>query len=41
MMIPVAGITEAEVTRFANEDPAVSGGTLVAEVRPWLIGMSK
>lgn len=41
MMVPVAGIPEAEVTRFASDDPAVKSGTLVAEVRPWLIGMSK
>jgi uncharacterized protein YciI len=41
MMIPVAGVTEEEANRFANEDPAVKGGTLIAEVRPWLIGMSK
>ena len=41
MMLPVAGLTKDEVTRFAGEDPAVQSGTLVAEVRPWLIGMSK
>lgn len=41
MMIPVAGISEEEVRRFASEDPAVKSGTLLAEVRPWLIGMSK
>ncbi|MCC6378597.1 MAG: phosphoribosyl glycinamide formyltransferase [Burkholderiales bacterium] len=41
MMVPVAGISEEEVTRFAGEDPAVRSGTLVAEIRPWLIGMGK
>jgi hypothetical protein len=41
MMIPVAGLPEEEVKRFAMEDPAVKSGALVAEVRPWLIGMSK
>jgi len=41
MMIPAAGVTEEEVTRFAGEDPAVKDGTLRFEVRPWLIGMSK
>jgi uncharacterized protein YciI len=41
MMVPVAGVSEDEVTRFAGEDPAVKSGTLVVEVRPWLIGMSK
>ena len=41
MMVPVAGVPEDEVTRFASEDPAVKSGTLLVEVRPWLIGMSK
>lgn len=41
MMIPVAGVGEAEVSRFASEDPAVRSGVLVAVVRPWLIGMAK
>ena len=41
MMIPVAGVAEEEVRRFAEEDPAVKDGTLLVEVRPWLIGMSK
>ncbi|HQQ71563.1 MAG TPA: hypothetical protein PLL92_14800, partial [Alicycliphilus sp.] len=41
MMIPVAGITEQEVKDFANEDPAVKSGLLLAEVRPWLIGMKR
>jgi len=41
MMVPVAGLAEDEVRRFAADDPAVKGGTLIAEVRPWLIGMSR
>lgn len=41
MMIPVAGIAEDEVRGFAAADPAVKDGTLLAEVRPWLIGMSQ
>jgi hypothetical protein len=41
MMIPVAGILEDEVRRFAFDDPAVKDSTLLVEVRPWLIGMSK
>ena len=41
MMVPVAGIPEDEVRHFASEDPAVADGTLVAEVRPWLVGMSR
>lgn len=41
MMIPVAGVSQDEITRFANDDPAVKSGLLLAEVRPWLIGMSR
>jgi uncharacterized protein YciI len=41
MMIPSAGVQEADVQAFAAADPAVKDGTLVAEVRPWLIGMSQ
>ena len=41
MMIPTPGVTEDEMRRFANDDPAVKSGLLRAEVRPWLIGMSK
>lgn len=40
MMIPAAGVSEAEISRFASEDPAVKSGLLKVEVRPWLIGMS-
>jgi len=40
MMIPAAGVSEEEVRRFAEADPAVRSGLLLAEVRPWLIGMS-
>jgi hypothetical protein len=40
MMIPAAGVTEAEIRAFAAEDPAVKSGLLHFEVRPWLIGMS-
>lgn len=39
MMVPAAGVPEEEVRRFALADPAVADGTLVVEVRPWLIGM--
>ena len=39
MMIPAAGVDEAEIRRFAAEDPAVRSGLLQVEVRPWLIGM--
>ena len=41
MMIPVAGLSEDEVRRFASEDPAVKDGTLSFELRPWLVGMRK
>lgn len=41
MMIPEAGISEAEIVAFANADPTVQSGLLKAEVRPWLIGMKK
>jgi uncharacterized protein YciI len=40
MMIPAAGVSEEEVAKYAAEDPAVKSGLLLAEVRPWLIGMS-
>jgi uncharacterized protein YciI len=40
MMVPSAGLSEAEVRHFAAEDPAVKSGLLIATVRPWLIGMS-
>lgn len=40
MMVPAAGVDEAEVRRFAVEDPAVRDGTLLVEIRPWLIGMA-
>jgi uncharacterized protein YciI len=41
MMIPEAGLTEAEVRAFAESDPAVKSGLLKAEIRPWMIGMKK
>jgi uncharacterized protein YciI len=40
MMIAAAGVPEDEVRRFAAADPAVKSGLLIAEVRPWLIGMT-
>ena len=41
MMIPEAGLSQAEITEFANADPSVASGLLRAEVRPWLVGMKK
>ena len=40
MMIPTPGVSEAEIRKFAADDPAVKSGLLLVEVRPWLIGMS-
>ena len=39
MMIPTAGLDEAEVRRFAAADPAVRSGLLQVDVRPGLVGM--
>jgi uncharacterized protein YciI len=39
MMVAAAGVEEAEIDAFAQADPAVRSGVLVARVRPWLIGM--
>ena len=41
MMIPQPGLTEEEVTTFAQEDPAVSSGLLTYQVRRWLVGMKE
>lgn len=41
MMIPVAGLSQEEVTRFAAADPAVGTGLLEFEVRPWYVAMRK
>jgi uncharacterized protein YciI len=40
MMIPAAGVGQAELEAFAAADPAVKSGLLRFEVRPWLVGMS-
>src|SRR5215213_7341682 len=40
MMIATAAVDGAALAEFAAEDPAVASGLLVAEVRPWLVGMS-
>lgn len=39
MMVPQAGLAEQEIHDFAQADPAVRSGLLIARVRPWLIGM--
>jgi uncharacterized protein YciI len=39
MMVPVAGISEEEVRRIAESDPAVKAGLLEVEVRPWYVAM--
>ena len=41
MMIPEAGLSEQELTEFAQADPSVKSGLVKAEVRPWMIGMMK
>ncbi len=41
MMIPVQGLSESEVTSFANADPSVASGLLQVAVRQWLVGMKK
>jgi uncharacterized protein YciI len=41
MMIPEPTVAEAEIVAFAKADPAVQSGLLQAEVRQWLVGMSK
>jgi uncharacterized protein YciI len=41
MMVPAAGVSEDEIAAFAAADPAVKSGLLLAEIRPWLIGMSQ
>lgn len=41
MMIPAPGLAEAEITAFANADPAVATGLLRVAVRPWLVGMKR
>jgi len=39
MMIPVSGISEEEIRRIAEADPAVRRGLLEVEVRPWYVAM--
>jgi uncharacterized protein YciI len=39
MMIPVAGLSEAEVRAIAAADPAVQSGLLDFEIRPWYVAM--
>jgi len=39
MMLPTADVSEAEVQAFAQADPSVQAGLLVAHVRPWMLGM--
>ena len=41
MMIPEAGISEAEIREFAAQDPTVKSGLLIFEVRPWMPALHK
>ena len=36
MMIPAAGVTEADIRKFASADPAIKAGLLIFEVRSWM-----
>jgi len=39
MMVPIPGLDEEEVRRFAAADPAVQSGLLEFEIRPWYVAM--
>lgn len=39
MMVPTAGLGEAEIRAFAEADPAVVSGLLTFELRQWMVGM--
>lgn len=41
MMVPIAGLDEAEMRAFAAADPAVQSGLLEFEIRPWYVAMAK
>ena len=41
LMIAEPQVAEAELRRFAADDPAVKSGLLTFEVRPWLVGLCK
>ena len=41
MMVPAAGVAEAEIRAFAAADPAVAAGLLEFEVRPWYVAMKR
>jgi uncharacterized protein YciI len=41
MMIAEPSVSEAEITKFASEDPTVQSGLLIFEVRPWLPALRK
>lgn len=39
MMVTTPDVTAQEISEFAAADPAVQGGLLLFEVRPWLTAM--
>lgn len=39
MMVTIPGVSRAEMEAFAAGDPAVQGGLLRFEIRPWLTAM--
>ena len=41
MMVPAAGVSEAEIRAFADADPAVKSGLLKFEIRRWMVAMQK
>ena len=41
MMVPAAGVSEAEIRAFADTDPAVKSGLLKFEIRRWMVAMQK
>jgi uncharacterized protein YciI len=41
MMITAQGVDDAEIAAFAEADPAVRSGLLIAVVRPWMLGMRR
>jgi uncharacterized protein YciI len=41
MMVPVAGLSEADVAEFAVKDPAVVRGVVTFEIRKWYLAMRR
>lgn len=41
MMVSIEGVSLDEIKAFAEADPAVKGGLLVLEIKPWMVAMEK